>query len=92
MSREIWLGMQANEDEAHADCGCTLYRCDAESEDPFYVQCALHAQAEAMRKFVRRVAYDPIGYPVATHQEILNTLTAEARAILRAIEGRQTPC
>mgnify|MGYP001578887839 CR=1 FL=1 len=55
-THEIWLGMQANEEKAQADCGCTLYRCDDESDDPFYVQCPLHAQAEAMREGLAQAA------------------------------------
>ncbi len=103
MSQEIWLGMQANEDEAKADCGCTLYRWDEESDDPFYVQCPLHAQAEAMREGLAQAA---AGFAVianhagATHpgcadQDNLASVRGfalerfhQARALLRAVEGK----
>lgn len=54
MAKEIWLGMQPDEDVAKAACGCTLYRngeAAAEipgaghNDDPLYVQCVLHEQA-----------------------------------------------
>jgi hypothetical protein len=39
------------------------------------------------KKFVQRVAYEPIGEPEATDKKILATLTKEARALLRGEGG-----
>ena len=92
-THEIWLGMQANEEKAQADCGCTLYRCDDESDDPFYVQCPLHAQAEAMRDLIRRGLGLLMEWPVNQSAAPYGGpyWMQDARALLRATERRETP-
>ena len=65
-------------------CGCKFYA----GQDPPIELCPLHAAAEGMLAFVRRVAFEPIGHAEASHAEILAMLTAEARALLRASEGK----
>lgn len=49
----VWLQGQENEDVGRPDCGCVLYRDYAESGDPAFVFCPMHAHAHELLKALR---------------------------------------
>lgn len=44
------------------------------------------AAVPAMIRFIRRVAFEPIGHPEATHKEILIMVEQEAEALLESMK------
>ena len=63
MSRDIYIGMQPDEDEAVATCGCALYRAGMDvpntiggagwNDDPAFVMCAKHEAADRMLRALK---------------------------------------
>ncbi len=77
----------------HMLCGCVI-ECSAREHEPRITFCPLHAQAEGMRTLIRRnlaqieEACAESGYRPGVDEALW---IEDARALLRAIEGRETP-
>jgi len=67
--------MQADEDMAVADCGCTLYREGDGCIDPYYIQCPLHAATKNLLALVRSYVTT---YPLDDYADHAHELIARA--------------
>lgn len=64
----------------YMDCGCIVQ-----------TMCPLHAQAEGMFRLIRQIGEGRQHTPPGQERKTLDELEQDARALLRAIEGRVTP-
>lgn len=67
-------------------CACEVRGCDNSGEHAYIVFCTLHSAAPELLEALKKIAFEPLGDPEATHAEVLNSVEAIARRAIAAVD------